>query len=54
MALCFIIIGSLYARFGVIEDGAPLLRQKSAQWVVIALIYLFVANFAWSWAVVSL
>lgn len=30
------------------------LDSKSAQWVVIVLIYLFVVNLSWSWAVGSL
>ncbi|KAL5343446.1 general substrate transporter [Aspergillus crustosus] len=53
MALCFIIIGSLYARYGRAEGNEVTLASESAQWVVIVLIYIFVANFSWSWAVVG-
>lgn len=54
MTICFIVIGSLYARFGRTEGREVVLASDSAQWVVIVLIYIFVANFSWSWAVVSL
>jgi hypothetical protein len=53
MSACFIVIGSLYAKFGSVEDGGVVLNSKTAQWVVIVMIYLFAANFSWSWAVVS-
>ena len=53
MGSCFVIIGALYQHFGTIIDGAPLIRQKAVQWIVVVFIYLFVANFAWSWSVVS-
>ncbi|KAL3436551.1 general substrate transporter [Aspergillus tetrazonus] len=53
MAICFIVIGSLYARFGRNEGREVVLASDSAQWVVIVLIYIFVANFSWSWAVVG-
>ncbi|KAL4990972.1 general substrate transporter [Aspergillus falconensis] len=53
MAICFIVIGSLYARFGRTEGDEVVLGSDSAQWVVIVLIYVFVANFSWSWAVVG-
>lgn len=53
MAICFIIIGSLYARYGRVQSNEVTLGSRSAQWVVIVLIYVFVANFSWSWAVVS-
>ncbi|KAL4881022.1 general substrate transporter [Aspergillus karnatakaensis] len=53
MALCFIVIGSLYARYGRTENNEVMLASNSAQWVVIVLIYIFVANFSWSWAVVG-
>lgn len=49
-----LLFGSLYGQIGVIVYGAPLLRQKAVQWLVNMLIYLFVANFAWSWVVVGL
>jgi hypothetical protein len=52
-AVCFIVTGAMYARFGVKQDGGVLLKSKVAQWVVAVLTYLFVANFSWSWAVVS-
>lgn len=54
MAACFTIIGSLYASHSVIIDGVTQLHPKSLQWFVMVLIYLFVANFSWSWATVSL
>lgn len=54
MAICFIVIGSLYARYGHTVSDEVALASDSAQWVVIVLIYVFVANFSWSWAVVSL
>ncbi|KAJ0416566.1 general substrate transporter [Aspergillus carlsbadensis] len=53
MAVCFIIIGSLYARYGHTTLDEVRLGSDSAQWVVIVLIYIFVANFSWSWAVVG-
>ncbi|KAL4926814.1 sugar porter family MFS transporter [Aspergillus undulatus] len=53
MAICFIVIGSLYARYGRVESNEVTLGSGSAQWVVIVLIYIFVANFSWSWAVVG-
>lgn len=52
MSTCFIVTGSLYARFGQIENDEVSISSKAAQWVVIVLIYIFVANFSWSWAVV--
>ena len=53
MSIYFIIIGSLYARYGRITPDAVILESHSAQWAVVVLIFLFVANFSWSWAVVS-
>ncbi|KAL2822143.1 general substrate transporter [Aspergillus cavernicola] len=53
MAVCFIIIGSLYARYGHTTWDEVTLASNSAQWAVIVLIYIFVANFSWSWAVVG-
>ncbi|KAL2801242.1 general substrate transporter [Aspergillus keveii] len=53
MAVCFIIIGSLYARYGHTTSDEVQLESVSAQWVVIVMIYIFVANFSWSWAVVG-
>ena len=46
----FVIIGSIYAAVGRFEKGTPKLPNKASQWVVIVLIYFFVANYAWSWA----
>ncbi|KAL3442082.1 general substrate transporter [Aspergillus insuetus] len=53
MAVCFIMIGSLYARYGHTASDEVHLDSVSAQWVVIVMIYIFVANFSWSWAVVG-
>ena len=53
MSICFIIIGALYARYGHTTHDAVTLESHSAQWAVVVLIFLFVANFSWSWAVVS-
>ncbi|KAL4920939.1 general substrate transporter [Aspergillus aurantiobrunneus] len=53
MAICFVVIGSLYARYGLTVSNEVTLGSDSAQWVVIVLIYVFVANFSWSWAVVG-
>lgn len=49
----FIVIGSLYAKYGETTGGSARMTSKAAQWVVIVLIYTFIANFSWSWAVVS-
>lgn len=53
MGLCLVIIGSIYAHSGVFGNGAPMLHEHSAHWLVMALIYIFVASFALSWGVVS-
>ncbi|KAI9373266.1 general substrate transporter [Aspergillus egyptiacus] len=53
MASCFLVIGSLYARYGRTTSDEVMLVSDTAQWVVIVLIYVFVANFSWSWAVDS-
>ncbi|KAF7158586.1 hypothetical protein CNMCM5623_003646 [Aspergillus felis] len=53
MAISFIVTGSLYARFGHSTADSVILTSTAAQWVVIVLIYVFVANFSWSWAVVG-
>lgn len=53
MASCFLAIGSIYAAQGGKANGEVHLNGKPSQWAVIILIYMFVANFAWSWAVVS-
>ncbi|KIJ64654.1 hypothetical protein HYDPIDRAFT_154421 [Hydnomerulius pinastri MD-312] len=52
IASCFLAIGSLYAAHGGKADGEVYLSGKGPQWAVIILIYMFVANFSWSWAVV--
>lgn len=53
MSACLIVIGSLYARFGVRTETEVKLQSTVAQWFVIVLTYIFVANFSWSWAVVG-
>lgn len=53
MAACLLLVGALYARYGVIRNNAVELRSSAGQWVVVVLIYIFTANFSWSWAVVS-
>ncbi|KAL9024426.1 MAG: hypothetical protein Q9196_006527, partial [Gyalolechia fulgens] len=53
MAVCLLVIGALYARYGTKTEGAVLMESHKAQWAVIVLIYLFTANFSWSWAVVG-
>ncbi|KAL5360943.1 general substrate transporter [Aspergillus floccosus] len=53
MAGCFIVIGSLYARFGHATADTVILSSTAAQWTIIVLIYIFVSNFSWSWAVVG-
>ncbi|KAL8784873.1 MAG: hypothetical protein Q9195_008866 [Heterodermia aff. obscurata] len=52
MAVCLLVIGSLYAKFGDVEDGKVVMKSKAGQWVVAVMIYVFTANFSWSWAVV--
>ncbi|KAF9220874.1 general substrate transporter [Gyrodon lividus] len=52
IASCFLVIGSLYAAHGGKVDGEVYLNGRASQWAVIIFIYMFVANFAWSWAVV--
>ncbi|KAJ8594663.1 general substrate transporter [Rhizopogon salebrosus TDB-379] len=49
---CFMAIGALYATHGGKADGEVYLTGKGSQWAVIVLIYMFAANFAWSWGVV--
>lgn len=53
MAVCFITNGALYASFGKRVDGGVRMESKAGQWAVVVLIYIFVANFSWSWAVVG-
>lgn len=53
MGICFLVIGSIYAHNGVFQNGVPTLHQKSAHWIVIALVYVFIASFALSWGVVA-
>ncbi|KAG2061236.1 general substrate transporter [Suillus hirtellus] len=52
IATCFIAIGTLYAIYGGKADGQVHLSGKGPQWAVIILIYIFVASFSCSWAVV--
>jgi hypothetical protein len=52
MALCFIIIGSLFAAFGIKEGDQVLLTNGPAKYTVVALIYTFIALFSVTWAVV--
>lgn len=52
IASCFLAIGSIYAIYGGKANGEVYLNGKASQWAVIVLIYMFVANFAWSWAMV--
>lgn len=52
MSLCYLGIGTLYATYGEKVNGEVRINGKAPQWAVIALIYLFIGNFAWSWAVV--
>ncbi|PWN34141.1 general substrate transporter [Meira miltonrushii] len=52
MAACFLIIGSLFAKFASIENNTVRLAQGPARWVVVVLIYLFLAIFSMTWAVV--
>ena len=54
MTACLLIIGSLYAKYGVVTGGMVELRSTMGQWAVVVLIYVFAANFSWSWAVVSI
>ncbi|KAG1749038.1 general substrate transporter [Suillus paluster] len=52
IATCFMAIGALYATYGGKANGEVYLSGKGPQWAVIILIYMFVASFSWSWAVV--
>ncbi|KAI9568586.1 general substrate transporter [Boletus coccyginus] len=52
IASCFLAIGSIYAAHGGKANGEIYLNGKQSHWAVVILIYIFVANFAWSWAVV--
>jgi uncharacterized PurR-regulated membrane protein YhhQ (DUF165 family) len=45
MAICFIVTGSLYARYGHTTADSVILTSTAAQWVVIVLIYVFVPTF---------
>ena len=53
ISLSLIITGSLYATYGFVTESGVQMRSTQAQWVVVVMIYIFVANFAWSWAVVG-
>ncbi|KAI6144238.1 general substrate transporter [Pisolithus tinctorius] len=52
MSVCYLGIGTLYAIYGEKVNGEIRINGKAPQWAVIALIYIFIGNFAWSWAVV--
>ncbi|KAI5980602.1 general substrate transporter [Pisolithus marmoratus] len=52
MTLCYLGIGTLYAIYGEKANGEVHINGKAPQWAVIALIYICIGNFAWSWAVV--
>lgn len=52
MSICYLGIGTLYAIYGEKVNGEIRINGKAPQWTVIALIYIFIGNFAWSWAVV--
>ncbi|PGH11000.1 hypothetical protein AJ79_05151 [Helicocarpus griseus UAMH5409] len=50
---CFIVTGTLYEIFGRKTGDSVVLCSDTAQWVIIVLIYVYVASFAWSWGVVG-
>jgi MFS family permease len=52
MATCFIIIGSLFAAYGHKEGDQVILTTGPAKYAVVVLIYLFIALFSVTWAVV--
>ncbi|KIM54609.1 hypothetical protein SCLCIDRAFT_349332 [Scleroderma citrinum Foug A] len=52
MSLCYFCIGLLYLLYGEKVNGEIYINSKVPQWAVIVLIYLFIGNFAWSWAIV--
>lgn len=52
MSVCYLGIGTLYAIYGEKVNGEIRINGKAPQWAAIALIYIFIGNFAWSWAVV--
>ncbi|KAF9243734.1 hypothetical protein BU15DRAFT_59610 [Melanogaster broomeanus] len=52
---CYVVfsaMGCLYLAYSSKEGGEVYLGGKASQWVVVILIYILVANFAWSWAVI--
>ncbi|THU96762.1 MFS transporter [Dendrothele bispora CBS 962.96] len=54
MSACFLVIGALYATLGgTLSDGEIFLSDRRAQLAVVVLVYVFVASFACSWAVVG-
>ncbi|EPQ52847.1 general substrate transporter [Gloeophyllum trabeum ATCC 11539] len=53
MVVCFFVIGSLYAVHGTRMDGQVYLEGRGTQYAVVALIYVFIASYSWSWAVVG-
>ncbi|UZJ56742.1 hypothetical protein CBS101457_006062 [Exobasidium rhododendri] len=52
MATCFIIIGSLFASYGTKEGDQVLLTGGKAKYAVVVFIYIFIALFSVTWAVV--
>ncbi|KAG6331931.1 hypothetical protein ID866_7157 [Astraeus odoratus] len=52
ISLCYFAIGILYALYGGKANGEVYISGKAPQWAVIVLIYMFIGNFAWSWAIV--
>ncbi|KAL4073267.1 general substrate transporter [Scleroderma yunnanense] len=52
MSLCYFGIGLLYLLYGEKVNGEVHITSKVPQWAVIILIYMFIGNFAWSWAIV--
>jgi MFS family permease len=53
MAMCFLIIGALFAAYGIKDGDQVLLTNAAAKYAVVVLIYIFIALFSVTWAVVS-
>lgn len=53
MAACYIVIGSLFARFGQHTSSGVRLTGGSAKWVIVVGIYVFLAIFSCTWAVAT-
>lgn len=53
MAMCFLIIGTLFAAYGIKDGDQVLLTNSAAKYSVVVLIYIFIALFSVTWAVVS-